>query len=171
MHTLGIKFIISREFSDKKWKGHKANLAVARFYFFSEHRFAACLENQDRRRPWTAFFIFQIDGNKSKMRDAPILFSPMCVRNRAYGVWVCVCVKTHPAYMCIYIYAHICTTAYNSRCIRLQSSVSSPDFTACKNSVVVAVSTWTSLSPSPVSSFSSVVGIVVLVGVLADWLE
>lgn len=79
-----------------------------------------------------------------------------CSARRAFatelgGVYVCVCVKTHPAYMyiCIYAFTYVHRIAYNSRCIRLQSSVSSPDFAACKNSVVVAVSTWTSLSPSP----------------------
>lgn len=49
-----------------------------------------------------------------------------------------------PVCVCTRVYV---SSAYNSRCIQLRSSVSSPDSAACKNSVVVAVSTRTSSSP------------------------
>lgn len=63
----------------------------------------AWLEKRGPRRPRIAFSIFQIDGNKLKMRSARISFGPTRVfATEPYGVRVYVCVWKY-MYVCTYV--------------------------------------------------------------------
>jgi len=139
--------------------------SVARFYIFFSFRAQICCMLAGKAGPRTAFSIFQIDENKSKMRDARILFGPTCVRNRTWRrLRVRLCKNTP----CIYVYMH--SHMY------IGSRITAGAFGyRARSAVLISLHArilWSlqfqreHLYPLPPSSFSSDVGgIVVLVGV------
>lgn len=155
--------------SVKRQKIHSHRCAMILLFLCTDS--AACLEKWGARRLRICVLHFsnrqkQIENEVCSYfvrPDAYVVTEPYGVRvlRARVCVWRCTCV---------HICAHV--PAYNSRCIQLRRSVSSPDFAACKNSVVVAVSTWNIFIPSPplfptlsLSLVFILVGVVFVVGV------
>lgn len=112
---MGFVDSISRENSEmeKKSRSSLRNDSCVCVCVFLCTDSVACLEKRGLHRPRIAFSIFQIDGNKLKMRSARISFGPTRVfATEPYGVrtlharHVYVCVRK--TYVRMYIYAHMC---------------------------------------------------------------